>query len=920
MNKTVKTTCPYCGVGCGIEVGPGYVGPEKGAENTPKISGDACHSANYGKLCSKGAALTETLGLEGRLLEPEIHGKQTNWESALDAVANGFTRILREHGPQAVAFYVSGQLLTEDYYLANKLMKGFMGSANIDTNSRLCMASSVAGHKRAFGGDTVPGCYEDLEKADLVVFAGSNAAWCHPVLFARIEAARANNPDLKTVVIDPRRTATCESAHIHLALKPGSDAILFNGLLAYLHREGYTDRLYMDAHTQGGEEALAAAESARNIAETARACGLETSQVAAFFDLFARTGRVVTLYSQGINQSSSGTDKVNAILNCHLATGRMGREGMGPFSLTGQPNAMGGREVGGLATQLAAHMELENPDHRKLVQTFWNAPHMPEAPGLKAVDMFRAPESEKETGEVKAIWIMGTNPAVSLPDSARVRAALSACELVVVSDCERETDTTALAHILLPALAWGEKDGTVTNSERRISRQRAFLPSPGAARPDWWMICEVARRMGHGDAFAYDSTAEIFREHARLSGHENNGERAFNISALATMDDAAYDGLAPIQWPVTAEAPEGTSRLYGDGRFFTAPGKARMVPIDPRPPVHEASAAFPLVFNTGRGRDHWHTMTRTAKSPALSAHCVEPTAHMHPADVEGMEAQDGALVTLESALGSMTARLHVDEGMRKSSVFVPMHWNDRFARQGCVDALIAAEMDPISGQPELKHMPVRVTSFEPAWHGFVLSRRDLAFEEAAYLVVSAGKGFRRMEIAGTTAPEDWSQWARRHLCEEDDGVEWIDFLDPGAGSYRGARITGGRLESCIFVAGKAALPSRDWLAGLFSEETLSQQDRTSLLAGKPSDPRADTGPTVCACFGVGLNTLARAITQEGCVTVEEIGAALKAGTSCGSCIPEIRSLIASLERKKPRGRTHGVFHQLNQMPSQGGHL
>jgi len=497
----VRTTCPYCGVGCGVLA-------SAGADYTVSVRGDPQHPANYGRLCSKGAALGETVDLDGRLLHPEIHGQRVSWETALDHVAAGFCRIIAEHGPDAVAFYVSGQLLTEDYYVANKLMKGFIGSANIDTNSRLCMSSSVAGHKRAFGSDTVPGCYEDLEQAELLVLVGSNTAWCHPVLFQRIRAAKEQHPERKIIVIDPRRTATCDITDLHLPVKSGSDAVLFNGLLTYLFQNGRVDFNYLEAATEGYGQALQAArDSAPSIPVVAAACGLPEEDIARFYQLFARTERVVTVYSQGVNQSSSGTDKVNAIINCHLATGRIGRPGMGPFSVTGQPNAMGGREVGGLANQLAAHMDFDDPQQVDSVRRFWRAPNMATQPGLKAVDMFRAVDE----GLIKAIWIMATNPVVSLPDADRVREALRKCELVVVSDCVATTDTTACAQVLLPAAAWGEKDGTVTNSERRISRQRTFLPPPGEAKPDWWMVCEVAKRLEYGEAFSFQSPAQIFR-------------------------------------------------------------------------------------------------------------------------------------------------------------------------------------------------------------------------------------------------------------------------------------------------------------------------------------------------------------------------------------------------------------------------
>src|SRR5512138_2786707 len=537
-----RTTCPYCGVGCGVLV---RRLPDEGIV----ISGDPQHPANHGRLCSKGAALGETLGLDGRLLHPRINGSDTSWDAALDYVADGFKRIVETHGPESVAFYVSGQLLTEDYYVANKLMKGFIGTANIDTNSRLCMSSAVAGHKRAFGEDLVPICYDDLALADLVVLVGSNTAWCHPILFQRITEAKMLRPDLKIIVVDPRRTATCEFADIHLPIRAGTDVALFNGLLSYLHQHGTVDTSFVSSCTSGADRAVIVAENtAGDLRAVAKICGVDERRLADFYSLFARTEKTITVFSQGVNQSSSGTDKVNSIINCHLLTGRIGRPGMGPFSVTGQPNAMGGREVGGLANVLAAHMDIGDAQHRATVQKFWGSPTIASEPGLKAVDLFNAIHA----GTVKAVWIMATNPVVSLPDADKVRAALERCELVVVSDCVSNTDTNAVAHVLLPAAAWGEKEGTVTNSERRISRQRAFMPPPGEARPDWWIVCEVAKRMGFREGFDFRSAHEIFSEHARLSGTDNGGARAFDISGLAKMSADEYANLAPIQWPVPA--------------------------------------------------------------------------------------------------------------------------------------------------------------------------------------------------------------------------------------------------------------------------------------------------------------------------------------------------------------------------------
>jgi assimilatory nitrate reductase catalytic subunit len=875
---SIATTCPYCGVGCGVRA-------TRAPNDAVVIVGDSHHPANFGRLCSKGAALAETLGLEDRLLYPEIRGQRASWDTALSAVAEGIRSAVEKHGPSAIAFYVSGQLLTEDYYVANKLIKGFFGTANIDTNSRLCMASAVAGQSRAFGEDVVPNSYEDLEQADLLVLVGSNAAWCHPVLFGRMQRAKEARPNMKVINIDPRRTATSDLADLHLAIAPGTDAILFNGLLNYLRRSDCLSLEFLENHVEGFAATLAAARTtAASIPDVARACGLSEEDVARFYEWFVRTERVVTFYSQGINQYSSGTDRVNSIINCHLATGRIGKPGTGPFSITGQPNAMGGREVGGLANQLAAHMGF-TPDALDRVGRFWRAPNLARAPGLKAVDMFGA----IERGEIKIVWIMATNPAVSLPDADRFRAALERCELVIVSDCVRHTDTTACAHVLLPAAAWGEKSGTVTNSERRISRQRAFLDPPGEAKPDWWIVTQVAKRLGFGAEFPYASAADVFREHARLSGFENNGARVFDVSGMADISDADYDDLAPIQWPVTRANPEGLARVYVDNRFSHPSGKARMIPIEPRPPANAASTRFPLSLNTGRIRDQWHTMTRTARTARLMAHISEPYIEIHPDDALAHGIVPDGLARLVSAHGTMLARVKVSVEQRVGSVFVPFHWNDSLARHARADALVNPVTDPISGQPEFKHTPVRVEAYRAAWYAFVLARGPLALADGDYRVQVRGDGYWRYESAGAQPVTAWPKRAREWLGA--DG-EWLEFEDAKGGRYRAARIEGGRLEACLFVAPTHELPPRAWLQGLFKRESLKPEERLGLLAGRAPAGTVAEGTVVCACFGVGRERILSAIRRDRLETPQAIGAKLQAGTNCGSCVPELKALIA----------------------------
>ncbi|WP_053569547.1 nitrate reductase [Caballeronia cordobensis] len=892
----VKTTCPYCGVGCGVQASP------KSATEVV-IAGDEAHPSNFGRLCVKGSALGDTVGLDGRLLNPKLRDKRSgaltdvSWDDAIGTVADGFARIVEEHGPDAVALYVSGQLLTEDYYVANKLMKGYIGSANIDTNSRLCMSSSVAGHKRAFGEDLVPMSYEDLERADLIVLVGSNTAWCHPILFQRIVKMKETRPDTKIVVIDPRHTATCEMADLHLPLKPGSDVRLFNGLLAFLAEHGATDAAFVDAHTQGFDAALAAAGPC-DLAQTAKDCKLDQHDLMTFYRLFARTERVVTVYSQGVNQSSAGTDKVNGIINCHLLTGRIGKPGMGPFSFTGQPNAMGGREVGGLANTLAAHLEFGDSLHGDIVQTFWSSPKIAQRAGLKAVDLFDAIEA----GRVKAVWIMGTNPVVSLPDGDRVKRALEQCELVVASDIVEKTDTNAVADVLLPALGWGEKDGTVTNSERRISRQRAFVPAPGNARADWRIVCDVARRMGFA-GFDFAGPHEIFDEHARLSSYRNDAStgvyRAFNVGGLAGMSRAQYDALKPVQWPLLAAGEEGAARLFEDGRFSHADGRARFIATVPRAPVNAPDEDHPLVLNTGRVRDQWHTMTRTGRSAKLAGHIGESFIDMHPQDALACGVREGELARVASRWGSMVARVQHGGGMPRGSVFVPIHWNDQVASDARVGAVVNPVVDPVSGEPEFKHTPVSVEKFHVAWHGFSLSRSTPDLDRVTHWTRVHGTRFVRFEMAGRNrfdaAHGDHHDWARALFHIDDHHADWIEYEDKSAGVYRAAHLVDDRIESCVFISERPDLPARAWLASLFEKDRLDDDDRASLLLGQPAARGEDTGPTVCSCFGVGRNTICSAIREKGLKSAAEITSCLKAGGNCGSCVPELKKLIVETE-------------------------
>jgi len=878
------TTCPYCGVGCGVAAI--QESQSGGGEAVIRIQGDEQHPANRGKLCVKGSSLADTLGNHGRLLTPRLHGKDCDWETALDYAASRFQAAIDEHGPDSVAFYLSGQLLTEDYYVANKLMKGFIGTANVDTNSRLCMSSAVAAYKRAFGADAVPCNYEDLDEAELVVLIGSNAAWTHPILFQRMQAGNA-----RLVVVDPRGSATSEMADLHLAITPGSDAALFNGLLHYLTEFGALDQGFIDRHTENFTDALyAAAEwTPEKVAEY---CGVSLEQLLEFYELFRTTEKTVSFYSQGVNQSSTGTDKNNTIINCHLATGRIGKPGCGPFSITGQPNAMGGREVGGLANMLAAHMDFTE-DNIDRVGRFWKAANMAQGPGLKAVDLFNAVES----GQIKAVWIMATNPAVSMPDARRVAAALKKCPTLIVSDCVADTDTARCADLLLPATTWAEKTGTVTNSERRISRQKNFLPKPGDARHDWEIICAVGRRLGFSEAFDYQGPADIFREHAALSGFENNREqsrRAFDISALANISDAEYDNFTPVQWPVNAANPNGTPRLFGDADFYTASGRARFVAVEPQCPKQETRDEYPLLLNSGRLRDQWHTMTRTGRARKLLDHSEAPELHVHPQEAKKFGIQDAQLVRVESEKGQFFGRAKVTASQKPGQLFAPIHWSDSLAHNATVSALAIPFTDPFSGQPELKQVAVKVEPLSAHSYACLLLRNTAA--EELHSRLQAGdkqlfdtvlhwyrvpvEGGYRFELALKKQP-DWQSIAEslfslsgkplnRQRLQLPGGERWLLYSE--------------QLELLAFTTGNwPALPDRKTLEDALNNPLPEAPAR--LLQNVPAGAQM-----VCTCLQVSRKEIETAIA-DGAASVDELGELLGCGTNCGSCKPEISALL-----------------------------
>ena len=880
---TIRTTCAYCGVGCGIAAS--VTGTREVA-----IAGDPLHPANHGKLCSKGTWLGETLGLEGRLLAPMIGARQASWDDALADVAARLRDTIAQHGPESVAFYLSGQLLTEDYYLANKLAKGFIGTPHVDTNSRLCMASAVAAHTRAFGEDVVPCSYADLDEADLILLVGSNTAWCHPVIWQRIEAARARR-GTKVVVIDPRRTETAAGADLHIPIAPDGDVALFNALLAEMRKRGLVDEDYLRQHCEVPEgfwDTLLPSRLRKRlgegVSEVAPRQGLsnapphslprplpqaggETGTIPAplftqLADLAAAHPRMVTLFSQGANQSASGTDKGNAIINLHLATGRINRAGAGPFSITGQPNAMGGREVGGLATMLACHLGF-SPAERADVAAFWSAPNLVAGPGLKAVEMFRAIHQ----GRIKFVWIMGTNPAVSMPDAGFVREALARCTNVVVSEVIAETDTARLAHIRLPALGWGEKDGTVTNSERMVSRQRALLPPPGAARADWQIIAAVAARLGHGADFAHANPAEIFREYAAMTALAGLHGKALSLADKSDLTDAEYDALEPFLWG-------GRHPLAA--RFPTPNGKARLIAV--HAPQASTYVDFPLRLNTGRYRDQWHTMTRTGLSPKLSQHRREPLLEIHPDDAATAGLADRGLARVATPHGHSLYRVHLTPDQQRGQIFAPMHFTDATSGGGRTGLLMHARTDPHSGQPAFKDVPARVEPWHPGWRG-VLVARDPVRPAADYWAQTRIQGGWLTELAGTGVVDIDPLLPAGTRSEATDAARGMRRI--------AVRAPDGSLAALFYLTRAGTLPQRDWIERQFAG---SAAPLVELLAGRPATPGVDRGPVVCLCHDVRTSEV-RSALREGAATVAAIGRCTRAGTNCGSCRPLLARLI-----------------------------
>jgi len=696
------STCCYCGVGCGIVL-------SRDSHGKIVIDGDKSHPVNKGMLCSKGMNLHYTVNdTSDRLLYPQMRYNKSmplqrvSWEEALNRTAAVFKALIHKHGPDSVAFYASGQCLTEEYYVVNKLIKGFIGSNNIDTNSRLCMSSAVVAYKMSLGEDIVPISYDDLEIADCIFVAGANPAWCHPILWRRIETAKQKNPDLKIIVSDPRETQTCSIATIHLQLNPGTDITLHHAIGRCLIEEGKTDADFIKNNTNGFEEYCFVVNQT-TVAEAATICGIEEVDIRLAAACIGNAKGFISMWTMGLNQSVIGTHKNLSLINLNLITGHIGKPGSGPFSLTGQPNAMGGREVGGLSNLLPAHRILADESHRNAVEKFWNIPlgTIQPKPGLTATEMF----DELNTGKLKAIWILCTNPLISLPDVRVASAALKKARFVVVQDISNKTETLKYADVVLPAAAWAEKEGTMTNAGRYISYLSKTMEAPGEALADAEIICRFAKKMGY-QGFDFKDASAIYDEHAALTKGTNIDISGLNYELLKVK--------RAVQWPYPQhEKSMGTPRLFTDHQFYTPDKKANILSFQDRNQSEPLTNEHPLILTTGRIRDQWHTRSKTGKVNKLNQHISESFLEINPVDAISRDIKDNDIVTITSLRGDVRVKAKFSASIKLGVVFMPMHWglivNSDLNR---VNNLTNNLIDPLSKEPDFKFTAVQVKLYK----------------------------------------------------------------------------------------------------------------------------------------------------------------------------------------------------------------
>ena len=699
MPDSTKTLCPYCGVGCGLDVSPTV-------KQSWKVTGDRVHPSSLGMVCVKGATVAESLEKD-RLRYPQFREnlsdpfKQISWEEALTKIVERIQVVTAKQGVDGICMYGSGQLQTEDYYIAQKLLKGCLGTNNFDTNSRLCMSSAVSAYVQNFGSDGPPCCYEDLDLTDCAFLIGTNTAECHPIIFNRLQKHLKRDRETKLIVVDPRRTKTAEVADLHLAIAPGTDIDLLNGLAHLLLRWGKIDQHFIENHTQNFAEYKEVIAYYSPEVVTAK-CGISLEDLETAASYWAESNRTLSLWSMGLNQSSEGTAKICSLINLHLMTGQIGKPGMGPFSLTGQPNAMGGREAGGLSNLLPGYRQIVNPQHRAEIEQAWGVPsgRINPLPGRDAWRMITGLEEEK----VGLFWIAATNPAVSLPDLERVKQALVKSPFTVYQDAYYPTETSAFAHLLLPAAQWSEKTGTMTNSERRVTLCSQFREPPGEAIADWEIFAEVGRRLGFRDQFPFKNSAEVYQEFVELTRDR-----------LCEMTGITHERLfkeGPLQWPCSDNSTDlennFAKRLYTDLKFPTPDGRARFVPFHTKGLAEPPDRDYPFILTTGRLYGHWHTQTRTGRIEKIVKMHPQPFIEIHPKDASFLQVTDDDFLEVRSRRGRASFPVKITTAIKPGTVFVPMHWGSLWADDAEVNALTHAIACPISLEPELKACAVRL--------------------------------------------------------------------------------------------------------------------------------------------------------------------------------------------------------------------
>ncbi len=890
MIKETKSTCCYCGVGCGVII-------KTENDKIVDVQGDPKHPANFGRLCTKGSTLHLTAKLDARALYPELRSsrnaprQRATWDESLDFVVDKFADTIAKHGPDSVAFYISGQLLTEDYYVFNKLAKGLIGTNNVDTNSRLCMSSAVTGYKTTLGADAPPACYEDIDHTECLFIAGSNTAFAHPIIFRRIEDAKAKNPNMKVVVVDPRRTDTAQFADLHLAILPGTDVALFNGLLHVMLWEGLLDMDYIRQHTEGFE---ALKETVREYTPkmVSDICGIREKDIIQAAKWFG-TGPTLSMYCMGLNQSVHGTDKNAALINLHLATGHIGKPGAGPFSLTGQPNAMGGREVGGMANLLSAHRDLANPEHRAEIAKFWGVDDVPATAGKTAVEMFEAVKK----GEIKAIWIACTNPAQSMPDLNNVLEALNTAELVVLQDAFNNTDSNQYADVIFPATTWGEKEGTVTNSERRITRVQNASVIPGEARNDWAIVVDFAQRLEkklgkNKTLFNYSTPESVFNEH-----RESTRGRDLDITGLSYQ---ILEQQGPQQWPFKEGASTGEARLYTDGVFQKPNGKAQFHNAVYKGTSDKTDARHPLHLLTGRLRDQWHGMSRTGTIAQLYNHVEDPVISMNQDDMTRRSLKNGDIVKLSNKRGKLNIRVQQSDEVKPAETFIPMHWGSQFMNGLGVNALMPSAFDKTSKQPELKHTAVKIEKLDLPWQMTVMrscKNLDLIanirkllthFDYATCGLYGRGDGMVVLRASHSETPSLEVIAQLDQLLGMVEDAPMLKFDDAKRGISKRILVEDGQVTGVRLIGETLAA---DWLKQIMQQGQFTDELRKWALAPLSSPPtgQKSRGKIVCNCYDVSENEIIE--TCEMGADLQTLQAKLKCGTNCGSCVPELKRLV-----------------------------